>query len=258
MSGDDRHPPHAPPPLSSMPVLIGDLEQQIVQLRAIVAPEMGGLVSYLERLVVRLRMIDGEDRLALWLESVRTDPSTRQTGLSYRAILSLPSIRQQTLMLFRDRHGAVPTTGPLDCERCIHPAMRAHIYIRYVAYYGGMPNNRQVPLYFGMQLTAEFILGHVVDYHDRRPGAGLGVGRMQDQDRRPGDLAHPPPPSRRRRTEPTLVPLSSVQTIGLEIGLDLQAATTSIQHLVHTFRPSFSVHTKPYGLYQVILWFFLW
>ena len=138
---------------------------------------------------------------------------------------------------------------------------------RYVAYYGGFPHHRQIPLYFAMQLFAEFVLGRVVDYHDRRPGAGLGVGHLQDQDRRPGELAQPPPHSRRRCTYPTLVPLSDIHSVGMEFGVNLRAATMSLQHLVQTFRPSvaYRVHTKPYFfkssyliLILVVSFQFLW
>ena len=103
---------------------------------------MQGFVSDMERLLSVLRTIDDPMRLRVWLEEIRTYPSFCQRGLSYREVLALPGIRQGTLQLFPDAHGVIPRSGPLVVEWCIHQAMASQIYVRYVAYYGGMPNNR--------------------------------------------------------------------------------------------------------------------
>ena len=201
-----------------------------------------------------LQTIDDTDQLTSWLDSVRTDPATRHLGLSYRAVIALLDIRQQTLSLFPDRDGVLPVVGPLYVERCTHPAIYAHAYLRYVAYYGGMPHHYQIPLYFAQQLYAEFVLGFVVDYHDRRPGAGHRVGRLQDQRRRPGDIALRAPPSQRARREPMFVPLSSVQSVGMEFAAEIHSTSSSIRHLLQTFGPSSSqtVHVMAYGFNMVV------
>ena len=207
------------------------------------------MITDMERILGHLHTLDDPARLRAWIDTVRTDPAHRH-GLTRTEIRELPGIRERTLAAqFPGRDGTLPRSGPLRVTRCIHPQMAAHIYICYVCYYGGMPHHREIPLYFAMQLCAEFVFGHVVDYHDRRPGSGHGVGRLQDQDRRPGAQARRPPPALRPTAlaAPELFPIVAVRGIGVQLARDFSDSLRSIQHQLasSSSRPSPTVLSYP-------------
>ena len=111
------------------------------------------------------------------------------------------------------------------------PSIAPYIYPRYIAEYGATPHNREIPLYFAMQLYAEFILHRDVDYGSYRPGGGYGVGRMAVQVRERGHQATRLPPAL-RHGQPYMVPFSDVQSFGVQLS---QEATDLVRHVAEQY-----------------------
>ena len=194
------------------------------------APGPRALRESLEALLTTLRHLDSEVSLFTYLEDERR--RRPRQGVPWHEISHIPGISELARACFRRPDGSAVAAGlPLRVEWCIEPRIAPFIYLRYLAEYGALPHNREIPLYFAVQLYGEFVLGREVDYGSRRPGGGFGVGRMAQQTRERGEQARRLPPAL-RHGQPYLVPFPVVQTVGLQLS---QEATTLVQQMVESF-----------------------
>ena len=102
--------------------------------------------------------------------------------------------------------------------------------------YEAMTHNREIPLYFSMQLYDEFVMGMAVDYGTQTPSdGGQGVGCMVEQDKERGQHARHLPPAHQHPVH-LLAPLHMVHSLGLHFGINTVAATQTICDVVERSR----------------------